>query len=153
MAIDATVIEDILPFCRLGQATVEGLTVGPSSETLLVRIRDQTQMLREMYSGQSVGQIDRVRAVRNMYRCLHMDPHHTRPSSEALLRRVLRGEDLPSVNCIVDAANLWSVSALCPIGLYDASQISGPVIFRFGGAGEGYEGIRKRLAAPTLSPV
>jgi DNA/RNA-binding domain of Phe-tRNA-synthetase-like protein len=143
MKPDIAVIDEINSACRLGEVRVDDLAVGPSSPALLARMSEQSQMLRATYGGAGVGRIDRVQAVRTMYRQLHMDPHHTRPSSEALLRRVFRGEDLPCVNCIVDAANLWSVSTLCPVGLYDAARISGPVALRFGQKGEGYEGIRR----------
>ena len=153
MASGITVDEAIGSSCRLGELRIDGLTVRPSSRSLRDSMRDEAEILREKYGAETVGNIERVTAVRTMYRHLHMDPHHTRPSSEALLRRVLRGDDLPSVNCVVDAANLWSVMTLCPIGLYDAAQLSGPVTLRFGKDGEGYEGIRKEWINVSNRPV
>ena len=72
-----------------------------------------------------------------------IDPTKTRPSSEALLRRVLKGQGLYTVNTLVDALNLCSLRFLVPFGLYDLTQINPPVTLRLGREGESYAGIRK----------
>jgi len=82
-------------------------------------------------------------AVRAMYKRVGLDPTKHRPSSEALLRRVRRGEPLPRVNNLVDVINWCSVETQLPFGLYDSARISGPVVLRLGRAGESYRGIRK----------
>jgi DNA/RNA-binding domain of Phe-tRNA-synthetase-like protein len=50
-----------------------------------------------------------VRAYRDFYWKLNIDPTKTRPSGEALLRRVLNGNELPSISAVVDAYNLASM--------------------------------------------
>jgi DNA/RNA-binding domain of Phe-tRNA-synthetase-like protein len=82
-------------------------------------------------------------AVRTMYRRVGLDPTKNRPSNEALLRRVRRGESLPRVNAMVDVINWCSVEFQLPYGLYDASRIEGQVTMRLGREGEAYAGIRK----------
>lgn len=82
-------------------------------------------------------------AVRAMYRRVGLDPTKTRPSSEALLRRVRRGDPLPRINSMVDVCNWCSLEFQLPYGLYDAALIHGDVELRIGRAGEGYPGIRK----------
>jgi DNA/RNA-binding domain of Phe-tRNA-synthetase-like protein len=86
---------------------------------------------------------DTQAAVRSIYKRVGLDPTKHRPSSEALLRRVMRGESLPRVNSLVDVINWCSVESQLPFGLYDASRIVGPVVLRLGRAGESYPGIRK----------
>ncbi len=80
---------------------------------------------------------------RAMYRSIGIDPTKTRPSSEALLRRIRKGEGLPRVNTAVDICNWCSVEAQLPYGLYDADRIDGEARLRLGSAGESYPGIRK----------
>jgi len=80
---------------------------------------------------------------RDLYKALGLDPTKTRPSNEALLRRVLKGEALYRVNTLVDALNLCSLRFQLPFGLYDLDQVQPPVVLRRGAAGEAYEGIRK----------
>ena len=82
-------------------------------------------------------------AVRTMYKRVGIDPTKTRPSSEALLRRVRKGDALPRINSMVDVCNWCSFEFQLPYGLYDAAKIEGDVTLRIGRDGESYPGIRK----------
>jgi len=82
-------------------------------------------------------------AVRTMYKRVGIDPTKTRPSSEALLRRVRKGDTLPRINSMVDVCNWCSFEFQLPYGLYDAAHIQGDVTLRIGREGESYPGIRK----------
>lgn len=84
-----------------------------------------------------------TQAVREMYRRIGLDPTKTRPSNEALLRRVRRGDPFPRVNALVDAVNLCSLQSQLPYGVYDRAALSGALTLRLGRDGEGYAGIRK----------
>ena len=84
-----------------------------------------------------------IAAVRTMYKRLGIDPTKTRPSSEALLRRVRRGDPLPRINSLVDVINWTSLETQLSFGLYDAAQVHGPITIRRGHEGEAYPGIRK----------
>src|SRR5436190_12965134 len=86
---------------------------------------------------------EEVTAVRAMYKRVGLDPTKTRPSSEALLRRVRKGDALPRINSMVDVCNWCSFEFQLPYGLYDAAQIAGDVQLRLGREGESYGGIRK----------
>jgi len=86
---------------------------------------------------------EEVTAVRTMYKRVGLDPTKTRPSSEALLRRVRKGDSLPRINSMVDVCNWCSLEFQLPYGLYDAAHIDGDVELRIGRAGESYPGIRK----------
>ena len=87
----------------------------------------------------------RIGMVRAMYRQCGMDPTKTRPSSEALLKRLRRGDSLPRINTLVDICNACSVQTLLPYGLYDLDRIIGAVELRLGQPGEAYPGIRKGM--------
>jgi DNA/RNA-binding domain of Phe-tRNA-synthetase-like protein len=82
-------------------------------------------------------------SVRTMYKRVGIDPTKTRPSSEALLRRVRKGDPLPRINSMVDVCNWCSFEFQLPYGLYDAAHIEGDVMLRIGVDGESYPGIRK----------
>ena len=84
-----------------------------------------------------------ITAVRTMYKRVGLDPTKTRPSSEALLRRVRKGDSLPRINSMVDVCNWCSLEFQLPYGLYDAGHVDGDVELRLGRAGESYAGIRK----------
>ena len=82
-------------------------------------------------------------SVRTMYKKVGLDPTKTRPSNEALLRRVRKGDTIPRINSAVDVINWCSLEFQLPYGLYDFSKVSGPVSMRIGAEGETYAGIRK----------
>jgi DNA/RNA-binding domain of Phe-tRNA-synthetase-like protein len=88
-----------------------------------------------------VGPIDRAR---ELFRRFGTDPTRMRPSSEALLRRMKKGEPLPRINSLVDVANALSVQLQVPVGLYDLAKVKGEeLVIRLGAEGESYEGIGK----------
>jgi len=86
---------------------------------------------------------EEITAVRTMYKRVGLDPTKTRPSSEALLRRLRRGDTLPRINSMVDVCNWCSLEFQLPYGLYDSAHINGDVELRIGREGESYPGIRK----------
>lgn len=102
-----------------------------------------TAQLVATYGGKTAADIPGVAEVRSLFHRLDLDPTKTRPSSEALLRRVLQGKGLPRVNPAVDVCNLCSLEHQLPLGLYDRDQIKGGLVARKGAPGEGYTGIRK----------
>jgi DNA/RNA-binding domain of Phe-tRNA-synthetase-like protein len=91
-----------------------------------------------------VGGVGSVGPARALYRRFGVDPTRIRPSSEALLRRLKKGEPLPRVNSLVDVANALSVQLQVPIGLYDLDKVKGDeLVVRLGAEGEKYTGIGK----------
>lgn len=106
-------------------------------------ILSEADRLRGLHTGKTPSQIPGTERARDLYKAIGIDPTKTRPSSEALLRRVLQGKSFPRINTLVDCVNLLSLRFLLPYGLYDLSAIRPPVEFRIGGPGDGYAGIRK----------
>jgi len=93
--------------------------------------------------GRPAADVPGVAEVRALFHALDVDPTKLRPSSEALLRRVLQGRGLPRVDPVVDVCNLCSLEHQLPLGLYDRAQVRGAARARLGRAGEAYQGIRK----------
>src|SRR5258708_34001685 len=82
-----------------------------------------------------------VGRARELYRRFGLDPTRVRPSSEALLRRLKKGEPMPRINSLVDVANAMAVQLQVPVGLYDLGKIKGDeLVIRLGADGEGYTG-------------
>ncbi len=123
----------------------DGVRVLPEAPQVWRELEGLAGQLRERYAGRAPSQIEGLQPARELYRRTGEDPTKTRPSSEALLRRVLRGQPLPRVNSVVDLCNLCSLEFLLPIGLYDRDRVRGPVVVRLGRAGEGYESLGKGL--------
>ena len=99
--------------------------------------------LVSQYLGLLPSEIPGLGEARTLYKSFGMDPSRHRPSSEALLRRVLKGKDLYRISNVVDSCNLASLEFLLPVGMYDLDQVTGDVTLRTGVEGEQYPGIRK----------
>ncbi|MFB3854996.1 MAG: B3/4 domain-containing protein [Vicinamibacterales bacterium] len=134
----AIVVADPLrPVVSLGVLVVEGARTFQNQEPLDSAIREAENRVRSQEG------MANLQATRAMYRQTGLDPTRRRPSSEALLRRVLRGENLPRVNTAVDVCNWCSLEFQVPYGLYDLDRVEPPVHLRIGEKGEQYVGIRK----------
>ncbi|MBC8183779.1 hypothetical protein H8E88_22025 [candidate division KSB1 bacterium] len=119
------------------------ITVAKQNKELSDEIFSYCSNLRATYpSTESLK--ENLQVTRNLYKALGLDPTKNRPSSEALIRRVIKGKSLYQVNSVVDICNLSSIHFLLSIGLYDVEKIVGENIeLRIGKEGEGYAGIGK----------
>ncbi len=84
-----------------------------------------------------------VKGSRAAYKAFGKNPGRYRVSSEALLRRVHRGDDLYHINSVVDVNNLISIKSGLSVGSYDLAHIQSTITLRKAEAGEGYTGIGK----------
>lgn len=134
-----------LPGVKLGTVEADDVRivlVHPELAQLMDRVCEQK---RREFSVESLPDAEPVRSVRAMFREWGMDPSKYRPSSEALLRRVVQGKGLYRVSNIVDIGNLGSIETGWPYGCYDRSRIQPPIVFRNGAAGERYERVGKEM--------
>lgn len=127
----------------LGWLEADGVGAEPLPEAFRQERDASIAKLRARFEGRAASDIPGVAENRAMFHRLGVDPTKTRPSSEALLRRVLKGQGLPAIHPIVDVCNLASLEYQLPLGLYDRREVRGPVFARLGRKGEGYDGIRK----------
>jgi DNA/RNA-binding domain of Phe-tRNA-synthetase-like protein len=97
---------------------------------------------RSRFAPERLPEDATVAAVRALFRAAGCDPTRYRPSSEALLRRVLKGEELPAIQPLVDFNNCLSIDLAVPCGLAAEGSFAGPVIFRAGTPGESFESLR-----------
>ena len=137
----------------MGVVEAAPVRVGPAGPLLKAEIEALCARMVAAHAGRSPAEIEGLGPARRLYRAFGIDPTSTRPSSEALLRRILQGKPFPSVNSAVEVCNLCSTSFLLPIGLYDAAKIGGEVTLRQGEPGESYPGIRKDLVNVAGRPV
>jgi DNA/RNA-binding domain of Phe-tRNA-synthetase-like protein len=97
--------------------------------------------VRAKYNIETLKDNSTVRAFRDFYWKLDIDPTKTRPSGEALLRRVLHGDELPHISTVVDAYNLASMKTIIPISGFDKDRLNLPFQVRFVKNGEAFTGI------------
>ena len=126
----------------LGILQTENLTVTGTSPELEESLASLSQKISETYSQPPEARVLFAPA-RELYRAIGLDPTRRRPSSEALIRRVIKGTGLYRINRVVDTCNLCSIDFALSIGLYDTAEVQWPAQLRLGTEGEGYKGLGK----------
>jgi DNA/RNA-binding domain of Phe-tRNA-synthetase-like protein len=80
--------------------------------------------------------------MRRLFRAAGCDPTRYRPSSEALLRRIVRGEEIPAIQPLVDLSNTLSAELAVPCCVMSEGTFDPPFVFRAGRQGECYVSLR-----------
>ena len=135
-----------------GLSVAEG-DVGPLSiqekSPRLEALRDEiVRSVRERYTLERIKDEPLFRAYRDFFWRVGVDPTKTRPASEALVRRILAGKMLPTINTAVDAYNLASIRTGIPIAAFDADTLGGDISMQFAEEGEEFLGIG--MATPVM---
>jgi len=120
----APAVLELRPDYRVLMMVAEGLEPGPPdgiSDELLARAEIRA---RAALGGRAPEDVPQVADWRAAYRAFGAKPQRTRPSVEALLRRLDPG--LPRIDRLTDAYNAVSVANLVPVGGEDLDQYQGP---------------------------
>ena len=124
------------PQLRLGLlelSDVHNMSAAEELERLLVAVQDK---VRRELSGITVSQHPQVASWREAYRAFGVKAKDYPSSIENLLKRVLKGETLRSVNPLVDLYNLVSLEHLVPVGGEDLDSVQADNTLRFAGNDE-----------------
>lgn len=155
--IDKIVVtEEIKSVCPefVGLAFEAQITNTPFSEELWKEIEKVGEDYRKRLATDSIKDITSIAATRRIYKLCGKDPSRYRPAAEALIRRVLKGQDLYRIDVAVDLINLASMVYGYSIGGFDADQIVGNVLsLGIGQKDEPYEGIGRGILNIEGLPV
>jgi DNA/RNA-binding domain of Phe-tRNA-synthetase-like protein len=111
------------------------------NEMLWDDIQNKIKELCANLKIENISKIPSISASRKAYKICGKDPARYRLSAEALLRRVIKRNEIYQINNVVDLLNLISVSTGFSIGGYDTDKIEGDVVFGIGENNEPYSGI------------
>jgi len=136
--------ETLRNIVRIGAVFLKEVRNGPPDAGLERETGKLCEELRHRPGDQKPTEIEAIARSRKLYRRIGVDPTKDRPSSERLLRRVLKNQPLPKINRLVDCINLVSLKLQCPLGLYDADAIVPPLAIRVGRPGEEYKAVHDR---------
>ena len=134
---------DVYPEIRLGLLTFHADIKTPD-EVFWTYMNDEVlPRVRADIDGKEWSEIPGIRGSRAAYKAFGRNPGRYRVSSESLIRRVRRGDELYHINSVVDVNNLVSVKSGLSVGSYDLGQVHGAIKLRKAERGEGYTGIGK----------
>src|SRR5438132_13019794 len=104
---------------------------GPTSDRLRDDLAAEVVRARDRLGATPLSDVPSLAAWRRAFRAFGVDPTQYRSAGEALLRRVTKGGELPSINAIADLANLVSIRRALPVAAFDQRHVAGPTTVRF----------------------
>jgi DNA/RNA-binding domain of Phe-tRNA-synthetase-like protein len=99
-----------------GVVVAHGVENQPSPPELVDLLRAAENSVRGKVNPENVTDHPRLASWREAYRAFGAKPGKFRPSIEAMVRRVLKNEPLPSISALVDIGNVVSLAHLVPAG-------------------------------------
>lgn len=120
---------------------VTGLRVEPADDPLTAVIDERITKYRGTYVIETLKDEPRLRAYRDFFWRVGVDPTKIRPAAEALLRRVIQGKPLPRINTLVDAYNVASMETRIALAAFDKARLRGELRMRRARPGEAFVGI------------
>lgn len=127
-------VSSTFPDMFYAYATIEGVSIKKSDPELkkLTKkiVEENTRPLEE------IGELEPVKAYRELFKSTGAWQKSRRPSPEALLRRLAQGKGIYNVNTAVDAYNLAVIETGVSLGGFNADKIAFPVTLRLTKEGE-----------------
>ncbi|NPV70536.1 MAG: hypothetical protein HPY55_07835 [Firmicutes bacterium] len=119
------------PEACFGVVAAEGIPPREPDPSLESALRAECDKLRGLFkSVQDVREHPGVAAWRDAFTRLGWNPNRFPSSIEALLSRLAKGGGLPSINNVVNGANVVSLRHVVPIGAHDIDSFAGDVEIR-----------------------
>jgi DNA/RNA-binding domain of Phe-tRNA-synthetase-like protein len=129
-----------------------GLGNGPSDAFSVGRLREAERVQRLAFAGREAGSHPHLAAWREAFRAFGRKPRRAPCSAEALLGRVLRGEELPAINRLVDLYNAVSLARVLPVGGEDLEQVASDPTVCLARGGEPFDTVRDGVALVEAVP-
>jgi DNA/RNA-binding domain of Phe-tRNA-synthetase-like protein len=121
-----------------GVILAQGMTNGVTPEGLQAAFQSEQQAALQRIGVTPLSQIDSLAAWRRVIRSFGVDPTQYRSAIEALLRRLTKKGDIPSINTLVDIANMISIRYALPTAVFDSRELQGIVTVHFANGSERY---------------
>lgn len=126
----------------------------PTDDALWAEIQTVCERIASSYEMAMVNKRPGIAATRAAYKACGKEPNRYRPSTEAMCRRIVRGDGLYRTSAVVDLINLVSIVSGYSIGAFDRDKIVGEVLMLgVGREGEPYEAIHRGMLNIAGMPV
>jgi DNA/RNA-binding domain of Phe-tRNA-synthetase-like protein len=123
-------IFDKYPGYARGVVLAFGVHNGESPEKLVQLLREAEASVRAQANLEMIAEHPRIKPWREAYKAFGAKPSEFRCSIEAMARRALRGDQLPSINALVDIGNIVSLQHLVPVGGHSMDELTQDISLR-----------------------
>lgn len=119
------------PDLHAGVIQAQDITNSPTPERLKVAFQDEQTAVLVKLGDTPLSELETLKAWRAAFRSFGVNPTKYRSAPEALLRRLTKKGDIPSLNTLVDICNLVSIRYALPVAAFDLRDLQGPITVRF----------------------
>ncbi|KAA3648715.1 MAG: hypothetical protein DWQ07_00525 [Chloroflexi bacterium] len=121
---------------------------------LLALYQDEQQKVLTEIGDTPLSKLESLAAWRSTFRGFGVNPTKYRSAVEALLRRLTKKGDIPSINTLVDIANLISIRYRLPVAFFDTRQLQGAIAVKISDGSERFTPLfEKEAEAPEAGEV
>lgn len=111
---------------------------GPSPESLQQAYLAEQHRVLEKIGSTPLSEVETLAGWRAAFRQFGVDPTQYRSAAEALLRRLTKKGDIPSINAVVDICNLVSIRYALPAAAFDLRLVRGTINVHFATGNENF---------------
>jgi DNA/RNA-binding domain of Phe-tRNA-synthetase-like protein len=129
-AYDSSLLERY-PTIHAGVIHATGLANGPASPELSDEYRAEQDATQQRLDGIALAEVPSLAAWRRAFSAFGVKPTQYRNAAEALLRRLTKHGDIPSINTLVDIGNIVSIRYAMPVACFDQTAVTGATTVRF----------------------
>jgi DNA/RNA-binding domain of Phe-tRNA-synthetase-like protein len=119
-----------------GVIHADGVVNRPAPAELTAAFGAEQASVRVRVGETPLSELPTLAAWRGVFRSFGVDPTKYRSAAEALLRRLTKQGELPSINALVDLANLVSIRYALPVAVFDQKGVAGGTTVRLAYGGE-----------------
>jgi DNA/RNA-binding domain of Phe-tRNA-synthetase-like protein len=134
-----------------GVILAHNLSNGPTPERLLKAYQAEQQATLQRLADTPLSKLASLSAWRSAFRAFGVEPTLYRGAAEALLRRLTKKGDIPSINTLVDIGNLVSIRYALPVAVIDTRAIQGPITVHFASGSERYTTLGQAEVEPPVA--
>ena len=121
-----------------GVVVASGLRNAPSPPALVDAYLAEQAAVKARVGNTALAELPSLQAWRRAFSAFGVSPTKYRSAAEALLRRLTKKGDIPSINTLVDIGNLVSIRYGVPVAVMDTSQTALPITVHYADGGETY---------------
>ncbi len=142
-----------IDFPNLSGFAIRGYSIGnsPADVGLSALYQEEQARVKQKIGTTALSEIPSLIGWRSAFRKFGVDPTQYRSAAEALLRRLQKKGDIPSINGVVDCCNLISIRYALPVAAIDLKQVIGQVTVKFADGSEHFNPLGEDQPGPPDS--
>lgn len=121
-----------------GVIVAKGMTNAPTADALRDKYLAEQAAVKARIGDTPLSELPSLNAWRRAFSAFGVSPTKYRSAAEALLRRLTKKGDIPSINTMVDIGNLVSIRYGLPVAIFDTRQLAAPITVHYSDGSEQY---------------